>query len=113
MSPAAVTPLDDRGVADLRSRLANGATYLPAHLVRALLARLDAVEAKNDEIAGIDRVLREAVDYQAAIIARVEEVADWGLPVGPEVLRIALDPARSLQAAEDAAHAAAATGGAR
>lgn len=112
MSAPAAEPLDDRGVADLRSRLANGATYLPAHLVGALLARLDAVEAKNDELAGVDRALREAVDYQTAIIARVEEVADWALPVGPEVLRIALDPARSLQDAEDAAQAAA-TGGAR
>lgn len=111
MTPA--VPLGDTGLSALRGSLDGGAPIVPAHLVRALIARLDAVEAKNDELAGVDRALREAVAYQAAIIARVEEVADWALPVCPDVLRVALDPARSLQGAEDAAHAAAATGGER
>lgn len=106
-------PLGDAGLSALRGSLDGGAPYVAAHLVRGLIARLDAVEATNDGLAGIDRALREAVDCQAAVIGRVEEVAAWGLPVTPEALRVALDPARSLQAAEDAAHAAATTGGAR
>lgn len=56
-----------------------------------------------------NRALHDALDYQASIVGRVEEVADWGVPVGPEVLRVALDPAQSLQGAEEAAHAAAQT----
>lgn len=118
--PATIEPLTGGELDEVRNDLRNGANCVIAWTVRGLLARLDAerlragraenarglVAAKAYELAAENRALHEALDYQTSIIGRVEEVAAWGVPVGPEALRVALDPAQSLQGAEEAAHAA-------
>ena len=118
---SAVEPLTDAELGEVRNDLRNGGNCVLAWTVRGLLARLDAerlradraenardqLAAKADELARENRALHDALDYQASIVGRVEEAAGWGVPVTPEALRVALDPARSLQGAEEAAHRAA------
>lgn len=120
MSAAAVEPLTDGELDEVRNDLRNGGNCVLAWTVRGLLARLDAerlradraentrdqIAAKADELAGDVQRLHDALAYQASIVGRVEEVAAWGVPVSPEALRVALDPAQPLQKAEEAAHAA-------